>query len=341
MQAELQPSLSPESARALWQAMHERIVAQGLERSVVPRAWLTLAALGLALGLTLAGAWQLHSAAALLAISLPIALLLAQFAFWGHNAGHGGIHRRAAWNQLFGQLAMTLVTGLAFGEWWQRHKLHHRHCQDEAHDPDMDVSLVVSLTTDSLARKGSLGRWLTRHQHRHVWALSLLFAHSQRHLAQWGALREPRRYALDLLMLIAHYALWWALPLGLGVPLATVALVYFVPLFWLGPYLALIFWLNHIGMPLVRPSPALSFLEHQAASSRTILNAPHWDWFFGGLNFQIEHHLFPRVPACRLRQVQAIVHQQFVGARLPYHGQMLGQALREVAAHFRAVATQA
>jgi fatty acid desaturase len=341
MQTELAPQIPPDTARQLWQAMHARIVAQGLELSVVRRAWFSLAGLALALGLTLAWAWHLRSLWAIAAVSLPIALLLAQYAFWGHNAGHGGIHRRPALNQLFGQLAMTLATGLAFGEWWQRHKLHHRHCQDEAHDPDMDVGLVVSLTEHSLARKGPLGRWLTRHQHRHVWALSLLFAHSQRHLAQWGALRQPRRYALDLLMLLAHYALWWALPLALGVPLLTVALVYVLPLFWLGPYLALIFWLNHIGMPLVRPAAELSFLEHQAASSRTILNPPRWDWFFGGLNFQIEHHLFPRVPACRLRQVQAIVREQFAQAQLLYHGRALGQAMREVAAHFRAVAAKA
>ncbi|MDT8998632.1 acyl-CoA desaturase [Paucibacter sp. APW11] len=338
MQAPLAPQLPPERARALWQAMHARIVAQGLTRGAAPRAWLTLALLATALGATLAFCWQPEQGPAALALgSLVLALLLAQFAFWGHNAGHGGVHRRAALNQLLGQLAMTLVTGLAFGEWWQRHKLHHRHCQDEARDPDMAVSVVVSLTTNSLAAKGPVGRWMTRHQAWHLWGLSLFFAHSQRHLAQWGALCRPRRHALDLLVLIAHFALWWALPLALGVPLATVALVYVVPLFWLGPYLALIFWLNHIGMPLIQPSPALSFLEHQAATSRTILNPPAWDWFFGGLNFQIEHHLFPRVPACRLRAVQCVVQEHLATSCLRYHGVSLRLALLEVAAHFKAV----
>jgi len=337
----LTPRLDPQHARNIWQAMQARIVEQGLDRPAPLRAWLTLGALSLALATTLGLAWQQRTLPGLLLASLALACLLAQFAFWGHNAGHGSIHRTAALNRLMGQLCMSLVTGMAFGEWWHRHQLHHRHCQDEQHDPDMAVSLVVSLTAGSLAAKGALGRFMTRHQGWHVWGLSLLFAHSQRHLAQWGALSQPRRYALDLLGLLGHVALWWGLPLWLGVPWQTVALVYVLPLFVLGPYLALIFWLNHIGMPLVQPGPALSFLEHQAATSRTVLNPRAFDWFFGGLNFQIEHHLFPRLPAFRLRQVQAVVRAQFAAEGLPYHGVGLGQALREVAGHFRAVARAA
>jgi hypothetical protein len=52
-----------------------------------------------------------------------LALLLAQFAFVGHDAGHGSISRGACVNRAFGQLAMTLVTGLAFDEWIARHRI--------------------------------------------------------------------------------------------------------------------------------------------------------------------------------------------------------------------------
>jgi fatty acid desaturase len=338
MQQTLTPQLDPHRARRIWQAMQARIVDQGLDRPAALRAWLTLMVLALALAATLMLSWRQRTPQGLSLASLALALLLAQFAFWGHSAGHGSIHRSAALNRLMGQLCMSLVTGMAFGEWWQRHRLHHRHCQDERRDPDMAVSLVVSLTANSRDSKGRLGRFMTRHQGWHVWALSLLFAHSQRHLAQWGALTQPRRYRADLLALLGHAALWWGLPLALGVPLQIVALVYFLPLCLLGPYLALIFWLNHIGMPLVRPDPALSFLEHQALTSRTILNPRGFDWFFGGLNFQIEHHLFPRVPAFRLRRVQGLVRDQFAAQGLRYHGVGLRRALAEVAGHFRAVA---
>jgi len=117
-----------------------------------------------------------------------------------------------------------------------------------------------------------------------------------------------------------------------------IALVYLLPLFFLGPYLAAIFWLNHIGMPLIRSAESMSFLEHQAASSRTILNPKAMDWFFGGLNYQIEHHLFPLVPSFRLHRVQRIVQKEFAQQSLRYNGVCFTAAVRAVALHFRRIA---
>lgn len=339
MQSYYQPSLDPEHARSVWKGMQSRIVAQGIADGVVAVAWFKFAVLSLALGALLWATWTHATPFGLAFGSVGIAFVLAQFAFLGHDAGHGGLHRSDMLNGMLGQLCMTVVTGMAFGEWYARHTAHHRHCQDAERDPDMDVSLVVSLTVESTQSKSALGKLLTRHQGWHVWFLSLLFAHSQRHFAQWGAVSQPKKYAKDLLFLVAHFGLWFGVPVwALGVDVATAAWVYVLPLFVLGPYLAAIFWLNHIGMPMVRNPQELSFLEHQAATSRTITNPKQWDWFFGGLNYQIEHHLFPRVPSFRLHRVQCIVRTSFMEQGIVYNASGFFAAVRTVAQHFRNVA---
>lgn len=332
--------MDPDAARGIWRHMLERIAADRITAAVVPVAWMRFAIFCAMLGAINMFAWT-HSTLPALALSVVvIALLLAQFAFLGHDAGHGGLHRRSWLNGLLGQMSMTVVTGLAFGEWYARHTAHHRHCQDARSDPDMDVSLVASLTVESAGSKRGIGRWFTRHQGWHIWLLTLLFAHSQRVLSQWGALCQPLTYWKDLLFLVVHFGLWFGVPWWvLGAPLGTVIAVYVLPLFLLGPYLAAIFWLNHIGMPLVRDTDGLSFLEHQAATSRTITNPRAMDWFFGGLNYQIEHHLFPRVPSFRLHRVQGIVQSTFSEHGIAYNASGFFDAVRSVARHFRVVAT--
>lgn len=322
--------------------MQQEMQAQRIVDGVQVYAWLKLVALSLLLGLCLVFAWLQPGWSALWVGALAICFVLAQFAFLGHDAGHGSIHHSVFWNNTMGHFCMTVVTGLAFTEWYSRHQAHHRHCQDETLDPDMDVSLLVSLTDRSLQSKSPLGRFLTRHQHVHVWFLSLFFAHSQRHLSQWGVLKEPRRFWKDLLPLALHFALWWAVPVAaMGVDPARAVWVYVLPLFFMGPYLAALFWLNHIGMPLVRSDASWSFLEHQALTSRTVLSPKSMDWFFGGLNYQIEHHLYPKVPSFRLRRVQPTVQQRFAHETLAYNGVGFVQAVQHIATHFHQVAQRA
>ena len=340
MQAYLEPRFTEEEGRALWRSMHADVNGQRLMRPSAACMLLKLSMLLLLFGAALALSWSQRSFWAFGACYLGLALLLAQFAFIGHDAGHGAISRRTSVNRTFGQISMTLVTGLAFDEWIGRHHTHHRFCQHEERDPDMAVDLVVSLTEKSKQRKGVLGRLMTRYQVIHIWLLSLLFGHSQRHLSQAAVLRHPHRCALDAAMLLAHFALWFGVPcLLLDVPFLIALLAYVVPLTILGPYLAGIFWVNHVGMPLIQKPESFSFFEHQYVTSRTIVNPPVWNWLFGGLNFQIEHHLFPQIPSSRLAAVQAIVRKHFARNGIEYHGVSWFAAIGSVAVHLRAVAS--
>ena len=89
-------------------------------------------------------------------------------------------------------------------------------------------------------------------------------------MSQWGVLKEPRRFWKDLIPLALHVALWFGVPVFVfGVEPARAVWVYVLPLFFLGPYLAALFWLNHIGMPLVSPKLKFDFRFEPALAARS------------------------------------------------------------------------
>ena len=106
----------------------------------------------------------------------------------------------------------------------------------------------------------------------------------------------------------------------------------------MGLYLAMLFWVNHIGMPVIQAGHDLVFAEQQVIGSRNVRCRAGLDWLFGGLNFQIEHHLAPDCPGPNLRELRAIAHPLCVGAGLPYREEGFRQALLSVTRHVRDIA---
>ena len=118
MQAYTEPRLTHAEGRAQWLALFEEVKRQRLFAPAPSVALAKFALLAALLAASLWLAWFGSSWPTLGAGYAALALLLAQFAFIGHDAGHGGVGRAPAANRAFGQLAMTLVTGLAFGPIW-------------------------------------------------------------------------------------------------------------------------------------------------------------------------------------------------------------------------------
>jgi fatty acid desaturase len=338
MQEYLSFRIDKSKGRAIWQSVNDQVLSAKLATPILTGTLIKLGALSMASILVFWLAWFHPSFAVLCLAYLLLTLLMAQFAFIGHDAGHGAISRNLSINRALGQLCMTLVTGQAFDEWRTRHLAHHQFCQNEDKDPDMEVTFVASLTERSARQKGFWGRFMTRHQGLSIWALSLFFSLNQRYLSQWAVLKNLGRYKLDGFVLTAHFAFWIGAPhLLFDISISKTLLAYLLPPLLLGPYFAAIFWVNHIGMPLIDDMESFSFIEHQALTSRNISNPSALDWFFGGLNFQIEHHLFPRIPASRLSNVKSIVRSQFARHGIPYNEVTWWSAMRMVAGHFKTI----
>jgi len=99
---------------------------------------------------------------------------------------------------------------------------------------------------------------------------------------------------------------------GLGAAVLAVQLAGF------GVYMGATFAPNHKGMPLVPRDTRIDFLSRQVLTSRNIRGGRPVDWLMGGLNLQVEHHLFPSMPSGNLRRAQPFVRAHCAEHGVPY-----------------------
>ena len=210
-------------------------------------------------------AWTAQSTLQALFAAALAGVACIQLGFIAHDAGHGSVGRSRMGNRIAGHLAFTLLNGLGFRSWCESHDQHHAFCQDESRDPDMAVATVMSLTPRSATEKTGLGRTLLPYQGYFLWPASLLFAHSLRLQSLGRSYRAPARYPVDTLLLPLHYAGWFALPgLAFETGVLRIATVYLTCSAVMGVYLAMLFWVNHIGMPALSADHALSTLSSRS-----------------------------------------------------------------------------
>ena len=256
--------------------------------------------------------------------------------FVGHDAGHYALSRKPWVNDLWGQVAMTWLCGMSFGYWRKRHNQHHFHCQEIGTDPDMHFGVLFSVYPDSDNWHTSLGRFFLKIQTWAFWPLASLYWVSLRYDGIRDCVRQPRETRVDRFLIAAHWIVLVIVP-GLIWGWAPTLLAYLAVSCLSSLMTASVFIPNHIGLRHLRPGEKLSYLEQQVSTSRNIANPPILDFFYGGLNSQIEHHLFPRVGHVRYRAMRPVVRAFCEARGLPYQETSLLCALASVGRHLRAM----
>lgn len=246
--------------------------------------------------------WQLALAAAL-------ALVLAQLAFLGHDSAHRQIFRSRAWNDWTARVLANGLVGLSHAWWTAKHDAHHAAPNQEGHDPDIKPG-VIAFTPAVLASRHGWRGWLVRRQ---GWYFFPLLALEGLHLhvsSVRAALRRghvPRR-GVEVPVLLARLVLY-VVALGLLLPPAIAGAFLAVQLVVFGILLGGAFAPNHKGMPIVPANAEVDFLRRQVLMSRNIRGNAVVDLLMGGLNRQVEHHLFPSMPRPNLKRVQPLVRE--------------------------------
>jgi fatty acid desaturase len=100
-----------------------------------------------------------------------------------------------------------------------------------------------------------------------------------------------------------------------------------------GFYMSCTFAPNHKGMPILSEDDDLDFLRRQVLTSRNVRGGLLTDFALGGLNYQIEHHLFPNMPRAALRHAQPLVRAHCAALGLPYCETSLVASYRAALAH--------
>ena len=276
------------------------------------------AALMVALGGAVTGLILLDDSWLQLLIAAALGIVFTQFAFLGHEASHRQILKSGPANDRIGRILATGFVGISYSWWMSKHTRHHANPNKIGKDPDIAVDTISFLEEDAAASKGFL-RWLTRRQGYLFFPLLLLEGINLHRLSFHDLLTrkgvEGRAFEITLLTLrIGGYlaVIFWLLPVGMAFAFIGVQLGVF------GLYMGASFAPNHKGMPIVARDVKLDFFSKQVRTSRNVAGGWWATVLMGGLNFQIEHHLFPSMPRTHLRKARVLVREHCRQLSVPY-----------------------
>jgi fatty acid desaturase len=273
--------------------------------------------------------WQLLTAAYL-------AVVFTQLAFVGHDAGHRQLFRSRRANDLVGLAHANLLVGVSFDWWVDKHNAHHTNPNHEDLDPDISIA-ALAFTADQARSKHGLIRLIARYQGWLFFPLLLLEA-AHLHLASVKAIVRGSGWAnaIQGLLLLAHTAAYLTAVVWVLSPLQAIAFIV-VQQGLFGLYLGCSFAPNHKGMPTLTEADQLDFLRRQVLTSRNVRGSRVVDWVLGGLNYQIEHHLFPTMPRPNLRRAQPLIRAFCQDHGLPYTEASLFGSYAEAVRHLHDV----
>ncbi len=272
-----------------------------------------------------------------LALAPVLAVLSARAAFLGHDAGHAQITADRAVSRAIGLIHGNLLLGMSYAWWNEKHNRHHANPNHIDKDPDVAADVLVFTSEQATVRTG-FRRWLTRNQAWLFFPLTLLEGLALKiHSFQDLRRQPPRRRAVEALLLVTH-AVGYVVLLFSVMPPSHALLFAAIHQALFGLHLGLAFAPNHKGMAMPDTgSDRWGHLRRQVLTSRNIRGGPVTDWFLGGLNYQIEHHLFPSMPRPHLRRAQPLVRAHCRSLGIPYAETGLLDSYRQALGHMHAV----
>ena len=248
-----------------------------------------------------------------------LGLASTQLGFLGHDGGHQQIGATRARNTAVALIVGNLLIGLSIGWWVDKHNRHHANPNKEDHDPDIGEGVLVFTTTHAANRTGPVARAILRNQAFLFFPL-LTLEGLNLHVASVNYLRSTRSARLrrtEFALLGAHILIYLAGVLLVLPPLQALAFIA-VHQAVFGLYMGCSFAPNHKGMPIIGAHEKVDYLRRQVMTSRNVRGGWFVDQLLGGLNYQIEHHLFPSMPRGNLRRAQRVVRDYCAQHRIPY-----------------------
>ncbi len=269
-------------------------------------------------------------------VAVFLAVLFTQIGFLGHEAGHRQIFRSRRANDLCGLTLGNLLIGLGFGWWTSKHNRHHANPNHLGKDPDIQIGAIAFAPDQARTRRGP-ARLLVRYQ-AYLFFPMLLLEAVNLHVASGKALlRNPApRRRLEAVLLLTHAAAYLTVVFVVLSPLRAVAFI-IVQQAMFGLYLGCAFAPNHKGMPVLEEADKLDFLRRQVLTSRNVRGGWFMENLLGGLNYQIEHHLFPSMPSPSLPRSQALVRAFCEQHGLRYCEKGIFGSFADVLGHLEAV----
>ena len=257
-----------------------------------------------------------------------LAFVFAQISFIGHDAGHKQIFRSARSNEITG-LIICFMLAIERSWWIGKHNRHHNNPNHLALDPDADFPILAFTKEQALKKKGFY-RFIVKYQAFLFYPMLLLEGLGLRLAGVLYILTNKIKYPVaEPLLMMGHFVVYFGLLFFLLSAWHTV-LFFIIHQAVFGLIVGSVFAPNHKGMLMVGENDELDFLRRQVLTSRNVKAHPLIDFWYGCLNYQIEHHLFPNMPRNKLREAQKVAKAFCKEHSIPYHETGIVQSNKEI-----------
>jgi linoleoyl-CoA desaturase len=268
-------------------------------------------------------------------LAIVLGLCLAGIGFnLQHDGGHGAFSSLRWVNRIMAWM-LDLLGGSSYVWHWKHNVFHHTFPNITGVDDDIESEPLVRMTPHQRRH------WWHRFQHLYAWPLYGFLPMKWQFLDDFHSVftgrisgnlfPRPRRWQLAALLLGKVLFLTWALAIpwvfhSLGV----VLLFYVLSSFTLGLTLSVVFQLSHCVEGAAFPVPPVDgssnereWAVHQVQTTIDFARGNHLlSWYIGGLNYQIEHHLFPHIAHVHYPKLARIIERVCSDFNIPYHADL-------------------
>lgn len=297
--------------------------------------------------------------------AIIVGLFWQQCGWLAHDFLHHQVFKTRLYGDLAGLFIGNVLQGFSVAWWKNKHNKHHAvpnllQSVEGANDgdPDVDTAPIIfwSLKMAETAKDSDFGRFMVTWQAvfyfpvlffaRLAWAqqsFSSVFGVFSVH-ENVGINKAPVDKAkmayptLEKVGLIVHYSVLLAIMSRMH--LAQALVFFMVGQTSCGLFLALVFGLGHNGMAVYQADERPDFWKLQVSTTRNIISTPFVDFFCGGLQYQVDHHLFPSLPRHNLRAAHELVASFCKDQGVTYHETDMIVGTKEVLSHLSHVARE-
>jgi len=246
-----------------------------------------------------------------------------QCGWLSHDFLHHQVFKNRSYNNAVGYLVGNVFQGFSVSWWKAKHNLHHATVNIAGFDPDIDTLPFLAWSEKLIEGElEGLPQFLVKYQH--ILYFPLLSAARLSWMIQSFIYAEskslPSKRTTEIVTLFAHY-FWYLAVLFLCMTWKEAPLFVLVSQASTGIFLATAFSLGHNGMVIYEKGTqaSMEFNRLQVTTGRDVSGPAFVCWFMGGLDKQIEHHLYPRVPRHNLGIVRSLVVPLCAKTGIPYH----------------------
>lgn len=268
--------------------------------------------------------------------AICLAFIFGQIGLLAHDI----VHRQAWKSKIMDMIVGNLFLGISYSWWHDKHnKKHHRYTNQLGLDQDIEAPFLA-FTKEQFSQKKGFEKFIVQYQ---IYYLFFLFMFIPFYMNLESLIfltsRKVKYQFLEIALLITHIVLFSLFLLISQMNISQIFIFILISKGMFGVYLGSIFIVNHTGMPILHGSDQTDYLFSQVITARNIKSHPLTDFVMGGLNAQIEHHLFPQLSRPHLKQARNIVKNLCDNHRIPYHETGFFQSFQETLTYLNRISS--